>query len=50
MVRRLLYLGAALLLIVLAAPGCGGTPSSPNKGPTMSDPEGGAKPTPPRGS
>jgi hypothetical protein len=48
MVRRFLCLGAALLALVLSAPGCGQSKTQ-NKAPTVPDPEGGAKPMVPRG-
>ena len=48
MVRRFLCLAAVLLALLLNAAGCG-QGKAPNKGPTVPDPEGAAKPMVPRG-
>jgi hypothetical protein len=48
MVRRFLCLGVALLALLLSVPACG-EGKTKNKGPTVPDPEGAAKPMVPRG-
>jgi hypothetical protein len=44
MTRRFLWLGAALLALLLSVPACGGGKPT-NKGPAVADPEGAAKPS-----
>jgi hypothetical protein len=48
MVRRFLSLGVILLLILLSVPACSNDQKTNNQGPTMADPEGGAKPNSPK--
>ncbi len=47
MARRFLFLGAAVLALLLSVPACG--ESKPTSRPAVADPEGGATPRPARG-